>query len=410
MSGVDDRLDALSRSKRELLEKLLEGKGLGEEEVGKSAPRGDAPPDDLRMDFSLFFFSATDSDRDDKYRLLTESARFGDRHGFTGIWTPERHFHAFGGLYPSPAVVAAGLATITERIELRAGSVVLPLHHPIRVVEDWSVVDNLSGGRASLSFASGWHMDDFILAPEGRFEERKEVMMQQIDQVRRLWAGEAVTVEGIAGQPQEVITYPRPRRSDPPLWLTSAGNPKTFEAAGRMGLHVLTGLTGQRVEELGEKIDRYRQARLDHGHDPEAGRVALMLHTYLDPSSDRVKELVRQPMYAYLRTNLGLHKRQAENRQLTIGSETFDARDEETLLAFAFERYFNGGGLFASRRRCWPLLRRLQEIGVDEVACLVDFGVETERVLDSLEPLAELVADCSGGQDGAAGEGVGTAP
>ena len=82
--------------------------------------------------------------RRDRYRLLLEGARFADRHGFAAVWTPERHFHAFGGLYPNPAVTGAALAAITERIGIRAGSVVLPLHNPIRVAEEWSVVDNLS--------------------------------------------------------------------------------------------------------------------------------------------------------------------------------------------------------------------------------------------------------------------------
>ena len=63
-------------------------------------------------------------------------------------------------------VTSAAVAVVTERVEIRAGSVVLPLHNPIRVAEDWSVVDNLSNGRVGLSFASGWHANDFALAPD----------------------------------------------------------------------------------------------------------------------------------------------------------------------------------------------------------------------------------------------------
>lgn len=98
--------------------------------------------------FSLFYFSTVDELLDaNKYRLYLEGAKFADRHGLSAIWTPERHFHESGGLYPNPSVLSAALATITERIQLRAGSVVLPLHHYPRVVEEWSVVDNLSNGR-----------------------------------------------------------------------------------------------------------------------------------------------------------------------------------------------------------------------------------------------------------------------
>ena len=61
------------------------------------------------------------------YRLLTEAARLADAAGFHSLWTPERHFGEFGGLYPNPAVTSAALATITERIQLRAGSLISPL-------------------------------------------------------------------------------------------------------------------------------------------------------------------------------------------------------------------------------------------------------------------------------------------
>ena len=63
-----------------------------------------------------------------EYRLLLDGARFADAHGFAAVWTPERHFHAFGGLYPNPAVTGAAVAAVTSRVSIRAGSVVLPLH------------------------------------------------------------------------------------------------------------------------------------------------------------------------------------------------------------------------------------------------------------------------------------------
>ena len=103
------------------------------------------------MDFSLFYF-ANDSRESAgrRYELLIEGARFADENGFTAVWTPERHFHPFGGLYPNPAVTGAAVAAVTKRVQVRAGSVVSPLHHPLRIAEEWSVVDNLSGGGRDL--------------------------------------------------------------------------------------------------------------------------------------------------------------------------------------------------------------------------------------------------------------------
>ncbi|NPC87115.1 LLM class flavin-dependent oxidoreductase, partial [Pyxidicoccus fallax] len=145
-----------------------------------------------KLDFGLFFFADEDSGSRDKYHLLLEAAKFGDQHGFTSVSTPERHFHEHGGIYPNPAMLASALATITRNIRLRAGSVVLPLQSPFRVAEEWSIVDNLSGGRAGISIASGWVPNDFAFFPEN-FARKRDVMWENLEKVERLWRGEAVT-------------------------------------------------------------------------------------------------------------------------------------------------------------------------------------------------------------------------
>ena len=142
------------------------------------------------MQFGLIFFSSREAtDHTDKYRLLIESAKFADRHGFSSVWIPERHFTKDGWLYPNPAVLHAALARETERISLRAGSVVMPLHDAIRVAEEWAVVDNLSDGRVEISFASGWHPNDFVFFPE-KYTNRHEEMYHGIQIVQKLWQGE----------------------------------------------------------------------------------------------------------------------------------------------------------------------------------------------------------------------------
>ena len=97
--------------------------------------------------FGLIFFASSEAPHDkDKYRLVMESAKIADRYGFSSIWIPERHFTKDGWLYPNPAVLQAAIARETRQIRLHAGSVVLPLHNPIRVAEEWAMVDNLSNG------------------------------------------------------------------------------------------------------------------------------------------------------------------------------------------------------------------------------------------------------------------------
>jgi natural product biosynthesis luciferase-like monooxygenase protein len=257
------------------------------------------------LGFSLFLWGNDDAPGRDKYRLMIEGAKYFDRHGFEAVWMPERHFHAFGGPYPNPSVTGAALAAVTERIGIRAGSCVSPLHHPIRIAEEWAVVDNLSNGRVAIAFACGWQFNDFVLRPENH-ANNKRVMLEQIDQVRRLWRGQKITFPNPLGQEVAVQTLPRPVQPELPFWVTTTGNPETYRQAGELGANVLTHLLGQTVEEVAGKITVYRQARAAAGHDPATGRVTLMLHTFVGDDDAEVRELVRQPMKEYLRRSLKL--------------------------------------------------------------------------------------------------------
>jgi alkanesulfonate monooxygenase SsuD/methylene tetrahydromethanopterin reductase-like flavin-dependent oxidoreductase (luciferase family) len=157
------------------------------------------------LDFSLMFFSAVagESARPDLYHLVQEAARFADTHGFSALWLPERHFHPFGGPYPNPAVLAASLATITSRVRLRAGSVVLPLHQPAHVAETWSMVDNLSAGRVEVAFGSGWNPNDFVLSPD-TFAAARDITRERIEAVRRLRATRTAGLDFRDRQPRDV--------------------------------------------------------------------------------------------------------------------------------------------------------------------------------------------------------------
>ncbi|MGW4492361.1 amino acid adenylation domain-containing protein [Streptomyces sp. NPDC004376] len=337
---------------------------------------------DRAVNFSLFFFaaSARGSNRDG-YRLILDAARYADTHGFEAVWTPERHFHEFGGLYPNPAVMSAALATITQRVALRCGSVVAPLHDSVRMAEEWSLVDNLSNGRIGMAFAPGWNSNDFVFFPDN-YPVRKQRMVEQLAEFRRLWHGEAVQRVGGSCELVDVRIFPAPVQDDPPIWLTSVGTIQTFEQAGAAGVNVLTHLLGQSPRDLADKISAYRRAREKHGH-PGRGQVTVMVHAFMSGDADEAKQRARGPFRDYLRSSTELWR----TLFATTGQEMPENGAEEYLepvLDMAVERYFETSGLFGSPDSCADLIRTLSDVGVDEVACLVDFGLDTEDVLSSL--------------------------
>ena len=379
-------------------------------------------PSQKTIDFSLFYFaddasaddaSADDASADDasaedagteaaarttpdRYRLLLEGAKFADRNGFAAVWTPERHFHAFGGLYPNPAVTGAAVAAVTERVSIRAGSVVLPLHNPLRVAEEWSVVDNISRGRVGVSVASGWHANDFVLAPGGdeairaAFGDRKQAMLDGIEALRRLWRGEAHRTTNALGAEVDLTIHPAPVQDELPLWLTAAGNPETFELAGTLGMGLLTHLLTQSQEELAEKVALYRKAWRAAGH-PGDGHVTLMVHTFVEREAAHALDVVRGPFTAYLASSLNLLRPIASSMGVELDADDFDDATQRAVLDHAFDRFAETAALFGSPETCLAKVEHFKSLGVDEIGCLIDFGVPTDTALESLDELAALM-------------------
>ncbi|WP_237720564.1 MULTISPECIES: MupA/Atu3671 family FMN-dependent luciferase-like monooxygenase [Rhodococcus] len=350
-----------------------------------------------RPSLSVMFFSGSvPADRTDRYRLVHDAAAVADRLGYEAIWLPERHFDVFGGLFPNPSVLAAALAGTTKRCHLRAGSVVAPLHDPIRIAEEWSVVDNLSGGgRIGLSIGSGWNTNDFVLAPD-RYETRVAHSRDSIDELRALWAGRRVARRNGSGRTVEVAIQPEPLSGELPLWMTASGNPDTFTAAGRLGTNLLTHLLGQDLGELACKIKLYRDARATAGHDPDSGRVTLMLHTLATADNAHAWTAARAPLRSYLRSALELELRASAGGRRVSGGRRIavPALSEavvEELLDERTRRFFDDASLLGAVPKCLAMLEAVAAAGVDEVACLIDFGPSRQLVLDSLNRLAPLL-------------------
>lgn len=340
------------------------------------------------MDTSIFFFSA-DAEAGgagaDQYALVKAVAARIDDSAMCGLWTPERHFHVFGGLYPNPSVLGAALAVSTSRVAIRAGSVVLPLHDPVRVAEEWSVVDNLSAGRAEIAFSSGWHANDFVLAPEA-YEGRLASLDDAMDRFTRLWHGGAEKRTDGNGDQISVMTYPRPRRSEIPLWMSGQSD-STFVHAARRGMGIVTNFTGRRFDDLERRIALYRSEFVPSSHTPEP-RVGLMLHTYVNDDPRAVAEALDSSYDAYIRRHLDL--------QLRHEAAEVSAADLDDMVATAKGRLRGGGGLVGDKATCAERVRRFGEIGVTEIAFLVDFGIAPELVLESLDDLDDLASSVRG--------------
>ena len=364
--------------------------------VATSGATSTARRSDKTVQFSLYYFGDYPAEHAaNKYDLLIEGVKLADQLGFTAVWLPERHFHSFGGISPNPATLAAALATITRNIHLRAGSCVLPLHHPIRAAEEWAVVDNLSKGRIGISFATGWHPNDFVFAPQN-YENRHAICSEQIKTVLQLWRGEAVTVKGGAGNDLSVRLHPQPTRPELPMWI-SGNSPKTFEFAAGLGANVLTNLQEQTPEELTEKIKLYRATRARLGLDPKAGHVTVLLHAYLGENPGQAIEDARQPFYKYVKSGLKIMSGKIQSQGGQANVDATDEKDLQYLLKSGYQRYLDQDrALLGTVESVSRVVDKLIAAGVNEIGCLIDFGVEFNATMRGLTRLGELRRRYSG--------------
>ncbi len=337
------------------------------------------------MDISIMFFPIA-SETNNPYQLLIDATKYADKNGFSAVWIPERHFNSFGGIFPNPAVISAALAPITKSIQLRAGSIISPLYDVLRIVENWSVVDNLSNGRIALSFGAGWSPDDFCLFPS-RYKNRDSILYEQIQEINILWSGGSIERINGLDENKEIKFWPKPVQKKIPLWISIASNPASFEKAGSFGANVLTHLVNQDLNGLKTNIDRYRAARKKSGHNPETGKVTLMLHTFVSSCThEETLKITEQPLKKYLAHIIDFGGVKANNFSNNKITEEY----KEELLHIAYKKFINGRVLIGNKKHCKEFLDKISNIGVTEIAALIDFGLPNQDVLKSLALIKSL--------------------
>ncbi len=156
-----------------------------------------------------------------------------DRLGMHSAWVGEHHFSTLGVL-SCPDLALATIAAQTKHIRLAPAVTVLPLHHPIRVAEQWASLDLLSGGR--VDFAAGRGYDRREYEPLGAdFDNNQSVFEEGMEIVRRLWDADGpISHHGRHYHFDDVAITPKPVQRPLPAYIGSFSRP-SIELAGRLG-------------------------------------------------------------------------------------------------------------------------------------------------------------------------------
>ncbi len=168
---------------------------------------------------------------------ILDEALYAEEVGMHSAWIGEHHFSTLGVL-SCPDLVLAQVAARTRRIRLAPAVTVLPLHHPIRVAEQWATLDLLSGGR--VDFAAGRGYDRREYAPFGvSFEDNQAIFEEGMEIVRRLWSEDApLSHHGKHYRFDNVAITPRPVQRPIPAYVASFSRP-SIELAARLGCNLI---------------------------------------------------------------------------------------------------------------------------------------------------------------------------
>jgi alkanesulfonate monooxygenase SsuD/methylene tetrahydromethanopterin reductase-like flavin-dependent oxidoreductase (luciferase family) len=168
-----------------------------------------------------------------------------DRAGFYAYHVAEHHFTPLG-MAPSPSVFLSAIAQRTARLRFGTFVYALPIHHPLRVLEEICMLDHMSGGRLEIGFGRG--SVPYEIAYYGQnAEERQQIYAERLELILKAFTEKTVTWNGKYDQfenvPMEIEPFQKPH---PPLWY-GAHSPESAERAARKGLHMVTITRYQKV-------------------------------------------------------------------------------------------------------------------------------------------------------------------
>src|ERR1700678_3793763 len=200
---------------------------------------------------------------------ITAEALLADKLGMHSAWIGEHHFNSLGVL-SCPDIVLAYVAANTTRIRLAPAVTVLPLHHPIRVAEQWATLDLLSGGR--VDFAGGRGYDQREYQPfRVSFDDNQGIFEEGLEVVRRLWAAEdRISHHGKYYSFDDVRITPRPVQQPLPTYVGSFSQP-SIELAARLdcGLIVAPFAAALSYGGLKQVADLYHKTCAKHATKPQ---------------------------------------------------------------------------------------------------------------------------------------------
>ncbi|MBV9109929.1 MAG: LLM class flavin-dependent oxidoreductase, partial [Gemmatimonadetes bacterium] len=237
-----------------------------------------------------------------RLRELMEEIELADQVGLDVFGVGEHHRADYA--VSAPAIILAAAAARTKRIRLTSAVTVLSSDDPIRVFQQFSTVDLLSGGRAEIMAGRGSFIESFSLFGydlreyDSLFDEKLRLLLQLRENERITWSGRHRAP--LDDQP----VYPRPEQDPLPVWIAVGGSPQSVVRAGRLGLPLALAIIGGLPERFAPLIELYRESGAEAGHDPATLKVGINSHSFVAETSQEAADAF-WPSYGETMSRIG---------------------------------------------------------------------------------------------------------
>jgi len=218
---------------------------------------------------------------------LVEEMELADQVGLDVFGIGEHHRPDFAA--PSPPILLAAGASRTSTIRLTSSVTVLSSDDPLRVMEQFSMLDSISGGRAEIMAGRGAFTEAFGLFGFD-LNDYDDLFAEKLDLLLALRSGRPVTWSGRHRAPLvDVVVHPASVQDPIPVWLGVGGSLESFVRAGRLGLPLALGIVGGAPARFAPAVDLYRRVLTESGHGPQP--VAVTVHGFVAETSQAAADI-----------------------------------------------------------------------------------------------------------------------
>jgi probable LLM family oxidoreductase len=223
-----------------------------------------------------------------RLKNLVEEAELADQAGLDVFAVGEHHRPDYA--VSAPAVALAAIAVKTKQIKLSSAVTVLSSDDPVRVFQQFSTVDLLSGGRVEIMAGRGSFIESFPLFGY-ELEDYDTLFSEKLQMLLKLNEGEKITWQGKHTQTiSNRGVYPRPAQHKLPVWIAVGGTPESVVRAANLGLPMALAIIGGQPARFAPLVQLYRNVYQEAGHDPENMQLSINSHAYVADDSQQARD------------------------------------------------------------------------------------------------------------------------